>query len=135
MKAVMYACAVLSVLFAAFHVSFWWLFDWPSTLGYMTAEHRMLMQTYNLCMLPVFFFFCYCYWTMREELVSTRLGRGIMVMCSFIYLFRGIAELLFGNIRQGQSLCFCVVGIGVGGVFFAPVVMERLKRVGLSTPD
>ena len=56
MRKLVLACGLLSALFLVFHIAFWWLFDWPARLGYMTAEHRMLMQTFNLCILPIFAF-------------------------------------------------------------------------------
>ncbi len=121
MRKLVLACGFLSALFLVFHIAFWWLLDWPSTLGYMTAEHRMLMQTFNLCILPIFAFTAYACLFLRDEVLSTRIGRAALAMNADLYLLRALAELLFGNLRMGQSQFFFVLALVAGFLFVLPL--------------
>lgn len=125
MKKTIIICGVLSALFTVFHIAFWWLFDWPATLGYMLPEHRMLMQTFNFCMLPLFVFFTYVYFALGDEILSTRLGRAVLLMNACIYYFRSAAELLFGNIQLGHSQFFFLLCLFMGILFTVPALKRR----------
>ncbi len=122
MRKLLFVCGILSALFTVFHIGFWWIFDWPARLSYMTAEHRMLMQTFNFCMLPFFFFSTYAYLVLRDELLATKVGRAAIALNVGIYLFRAAAELLFGEIRTGESQFFFVLTLATGILFGNPLI-------------
>lgn len=121
MRKLLLCCGILSALFTGFHLAFWRLFDWPASLGYMTAEHRMLMQTFNLCILPLFACSTYAYLALRNELLTTKLGRAFMAMNAGLYLLRALAEPLFGDLRRGESLFFLLFSLAVGILFAIPL--------------
>lgn len=127
MKKIIFICGILSVVFALFHIAFWWLFKWPATLEYMYPGHRMLMQTFNFCMLPLFIFFSYVYLALSQEILSTRLGRAVLLMNASIYYFRSLAELIFGDIRLGESQFFFGLCLVMGILFTVPALKNREK--------
>jgi hypothetical protein len=128
MKSLILICGIISALFTIFHIAFWWLFDWPASLLYMTAEHRMLMQTFNFCMIPLFIFFTYVYLVLRDEILTTRLGRAVLLMNAAIYFFRAAAELIFGNIRTSESQFFFILTLIIGVFFMMPAIKGMTKQ-------
>lgn len=122
MKNVIRGLGILSAILAVFHAAFWWLFDWPARLGYMTAEHRMLMQTFNLCMLPLFLFSTYVFLALPEEILDTRMGRAVLAMNASVYYLRAVSELVFGDIATGESQFFLVLGLVLGALFTWPLL-------------
>jgi hypothetical protein len=136
MKKLVIACGVVSVIFAVFHVAFWWVLDWPSSLSYMTADDRMLMQTFNFCMIPLFVFFSYVYLRLPEQMLTTPLGREVLAMNATVYYFRALAELTFGNIHTAESQFFFVLCLAVGAMFTVPVLKrgEAPQEAGSRVP-
>lgn len=121
-------------MFTLLHMAFWWIFDWPASLRYMTAEHRMLMQTFNLCMLPFFVFSTYVFLAMPDEILNTRLGRALLMMNASVYYLRAASELLFGNIATGESQFFLVLTL-IMGIFFTLPMFRNLKIQHVPDPS
>jgi hypothetical protein len=86
----------------------------------------MLMQTFNFCMIPVFVFFTYSLFALRDEILSTRLGRVVLWANAGLYLFRSAAELIFGDIRTSESQFFFVLCLVIGVLFIIPA-LKRIK--------
>jgi hypothetical protein len=128
MKKVVFSYGIISAVFAVFHLGFWWLFDWPASLQYMAMGHRMLMQTFNFCMIPLFFFLTYVYLARRDEILSTGLGRAVLLLNASIYGMRAASELIFGDIRNGQSQFFFILTLLVGLYFLYPVFNRRVSK-------
>jgi hypothetical protein len=126
MKSLILICGIISALLTLFHIAFWWAMDWPASLAYMTAEHRMLMQTFNFCMIPVFIFFTYSLFALRDEILNTCLGRAVLWANAGLYFFRSAAELIFGDIRTSGSQFFLVLCLIIGLIFIVPA-LKRIK--------
>ncbi|RPI77324.1 MAG: hypothetical protein EHM45_09550 [Desulfobacteraceae bacterium] len=127
MKSLIIICGIISALLTLFHIAFWWILDWPAGLAYMTAEHRMLMQTFNFCMIPIFIFFTYSLFALREEILTTRIGRALLWANAGLYLFRSAAELIFGNIRTSESQFFFILCLVIGVLFIVPTLKKKIK--------
>jgi hypothetical protein len=100
-------------------------------LSYMTADHRMLMQTFNFCMIPLWFFFAYVFLFLPREVLSTKQGTAVLVLNAAIFFFRSAAELIFGDIRTGEAKFFLVLCLIVGGFYLVPVAKGKVSRSGL----
>jgi len=120
MKTLIVILGIISALLTLFHIAFWWALDWPASLAYMTTDHRMLMQTFNFCMIPIVAFFAYSLIALRDEILSTHLGRAVLLANVGVYLFRSAAELIFGNIRTSGSQFFFVLYLVIGILFVIP---------------
>jgi hypothetical protein len=128
MKTLVTVYGVLNGIFFVFHAAFWWLFDWPLSLEYMAAEHRMLMQTFNLCMLPLFLFLTYAFLVQRDPILSTSLGRAVLMMEASIFFLRAGSEILFGDLHRGESQFFFVLCIILSVLFVVPLFRRRTGR-------
>lgn len=114
-----------SVLLLLFHMAFWHLFRWPVTLAGLEPLHRMLLQTFNLCMLPVFAFSAYAFLAFPSDVTATRPGRALLAMNGSLYLLRAVAELLYGNLQTGRSQFFLGLGFVLACAFAWPLVSGK----------
>lgn len=121
MRILMVTCGVLCVLFGVFHGLFWPLMGWPGSLAYMEADDRMLMQTFNFCMTPVFFVLAWAYLRQPKAMLESALGRTLGMIPVVIFAFRALAEPLFGDLRQGESWFFLVLCLAMAALFAVPL--------------
>lgn len=121
----LYLCGITSALFGIFHALFWPLLHWPHSLAYMLPEHRMLMQTFGLCMTPIFFVLAWGYFRYPVALVTTALGRCFSMIPISIFLFRAIAELLFGHLKTLESWFFFILSSLSTLLFIIPILQQN----------
>lgn len=109
---------IYALAFAIFHVFFWKIFDWKNDLRSLTPINRGIMQIFNLCLTFLFFFVAYICLFNTKELVSTNIGKTVLVGISIFCLLRAIEQVVFFGIKHKVSALFFVTFL-IGTVIFA----------------
>jgi cytochrome bd-type quinol oxidase subunit 2 len=73
------AGGVACVAVAIYHLMFWRILQWETTLASLSASNRNVMQIFNICLILVFIAFGYLAIFDVDELLATRLGSHLLV--------------------------------------------------------
>lgn len=112
------------LLFAVFHLFFWRVFNWKKDLAYLTNVNRGIMQVLNLCLTFVFFVIAFICISYPGELLTSQLGRVILISISIFWLFRTIYQFLFFSLRKKFSLILTVL-------FVAGFIIYAMAFIGI----
>lgn len=85
----------ITLLFAVFHIFFYWMFDWESSLATLDTVNRGIMLTFSWSCTILLFGMAYQLLFHKNELIATSLGRVVLISYSAFWSFRVIAEFLF----------------------------------------
>jgi hypothetical protein len=111
------AGGVFSAAFAVFHLFFWKLFRWREALAKLTSLNRAVVQVMNLCLTFVFVIFAYLSLAHAAELLSTGLGRTLVVLIAVFWYLRALEQIVFFGLRKPLSIAFLVVFV-IGGLLY-----------------
>lgn len=111
-------CALHSFGFAAFHLGFWRLFGWPGTLAATTTPNRAIVQIANLQLVWVFTAVGLACLLYPDELLATRLGRGLLAGMAAFWAIRLGAQFIW--LRTRHPLVHVLTALfALGVVLFA----------------
>ncbi len=85
----------IALIFAVFHIFFYWMFDWESSLATLDTVNRGIMLTFSWSCTILLFAMAYQLLFHKNELITTPLGRVVLISYSAFWSFRVIAEFLF----------------------------------------
>ena len=109
---------IFNIVFAVFHVLFWRLFDWKHDLASLANINRQAMQILNICLTFTFLIFAYVSLFHTEELLTTGLGRGLVMAIAIFWFLRALEQVYFFGMRKMLSVAFFVVFL-VGTALYA----------------
>jgi hypothetical protein len=98
--ALLMLCAAHCFVLAAFHAAFWKLFGWPQALAGGSIGNRVVPQILNLRLIYVFLGIGALCIAFPQELVSTALGRALMLGMAGFWLGRLIEQFVFLRYRR-----------------------------------
>jgi hypothetical protein len=93
----------ICIVWVIFHLLLWKIFDWKNSLNSLSHQQRSIMYTANIMMIYVLIVFVYLSMFQRTTLISSSLGRGVLVVIAFFFLVRAILQVVFG-FRQKESI-------------------------------
>ena len=120
---------VFAVVFAVFHLFFWKLFHWKTDLAKLTALNRAVMQILNLCLMFVFVIVAYVSLAHTNELLSTRLGRTLLVLIAVCWYFRAALQIVFFGLRTLLSMLLFVTFLAAGTLYALPLLDKNPPAV------
>jgi hypothetical protein len=108
--------------FAIFHLFFWHLLHWKKDLASLTVINRAVMQILNLCLTFVFFVVAYISIFFSNELITTSLGKVILISISIFWLFRLIEQIYFFNIKKRFSIILSILFLIGSVIYLVPFI-------------
>ena len=93
-------CALHSFGFAAFHLAFWRLFDWPRSLRDTTRPNRAIVQIATLQLAWVFVAVGLACLLYPDEMTRTGPGRAILAGMALFWAIRCVAQLVWLRINH-----------------------------------
>ncbi|MDR2188554.1 MAG: hypothetical protein LBE62_10970 [Azonexus sp.] len=110
---------IFNLAFAIFHLLFWRIFGWKNELARLSFINRAIVQVLNLCLTFVFIIFSYLSLARSEELLSTALGRSILVLIAVFWLLRAVYQAVFFKLRHWASWAFFAAFVGGASLYAA----------------
>lgn len=90
--------------FLIFHAMFWKLFKWKKELPKLTHINGSIMQVLNLCLMFCFLIFGYISLFHTSELITSGIGRVLLLFMALFWIVRAIEQLLFFGSKRPFSL-------------------------------
>ena len=98
-----------NVAFLVFHAMFWKLFKWKNQLPKLTPINGAIMQVLNLCLMFCFLLFGYISLFHTSELVTSSMGRVLLLFIALFWLARAIEQLVFFSFRSPVSILMTIL--------------------------
>nr|WP_320147729.1 hypothetical protein [uncultured Anaeromusa sp.] len=113
--ALVLAGGVYHLFFGFFHAAFWKmkLFNWREELPVMSPVNRFVIQGMNIAVITFMFLIAYVSLRHTGELLTTPLGRTILIGTAVFWLVRLIVEFAFKKRGAANSLLVIAFLIGV----------------------
>lgn len=105
-----------------FHALFWRLFDWKNDLENLTPLNKSVMQVMNLALMVFILIFGYVSFFHAEDLLTTSLGRTILIGAVVFGTFRTILQFMYFDLRDSRSKFFLGVMIVGTMLYLVPLV-------------
>lgn len=97
--------------FVLFHLMFWKIFNWKRELRLLNVINRGVMQILNLCLTFVFFIFAYISIIHGHELLTTGIGRSLLVFISIFWFLRAVEQVVYFKLKKGRSIVLFITFI------------------------
>ena len=105
-----------------FHIFFWKLFRWKKDLGKLTETNKAIMQVLNLCLMLCFLIFAYISIFQSEELLTTSLGKSLLIGMFLFAFFRVIEQFIFFDLKNIRSKIFLLAALLGAGLYLIPLI-------------
>ena len=109
-----------NLAFAVFHILFWKIFRWKRNLRRLLPMDRAIMQVLNIRLIYIFFVFAYISIFHQEGLISTQLGKVIIIVISLFWFMRAIEQVIFFSLKRKVSIIFFIVFLIGCIIYFIP---------------
>lgn len=116
------AGGIYNLGFAVSHPFFWRIFDWGRDLASLTAVNRSVMQILNLCLTFLLFFMAYVSLFMREPMLSTDLGRALLIAIAMFWFLRMLEQIFLFEVRNRLSAVFAMIFLVGSVLYIVPVI-------------
>jgi len=84
-----------SLFFAVFHALFWNKLNWKNQLKKMDPVNNAVMQILNLRIIFIFLFHSLLCFFFSNELITTPLGKAILIGSSLFWVGRAIEQFIY----------------------------------------
>ncbi len=122
MKTLILIGGFIWLAFFVFHVFFWKLFDWKQDLEYVTKTNKAIMQVLNLCLMLCFLIFAYVSIFQTEELLTTSLGKSLLIGMILFGIFRAIEQIIFFDLKNNRSKAVLLAALLGTTIYLIPFV-------------
>ena len=121
-EALIVAGGVLTAAFVVFHLFFWKLFRWKTDPATLTSLNRAIVQILNLCLTFAFVVFAYISLVHPVELLTTDLGRSLLLLIAVFWYLRAAEQVLFFGLRRPISVMFFALFVVGGSLYAVPLL-------------
>jgi hypothetical protein len=126
MKTLIIIGGFLWLAFFVFHMFFWKLFDWKHDLEKLNDTNKAVMQVLNLCLMLCFLIFAYVSIFQADELLTSNLGKALLIGMILFGLFRAIEQIIFFDLKHIRSKIVLLVAL-LGTTIYAIPLYFSLK--------
>lgn len=120
MKSLIFIGGFFHLAFFVFHLFFWRLFDWRRDLSRLKPVNRGIMQVLNLRLMWIFLVFAYVSFFHADALLTTDLGRAILISIALAWAARAVEQVVFFKLKSSISAAFFLVFLFGACLYFSP---------------
>ena len=114
---------VLWMICFVFHVFFWRLFDWKHGLESIAKVNNGIIQVLNLCLMLCFLIFAYISLVQTDELLTSSLGKSLIVGMALFGIFRVVEQFMFFDLQLFRSKIVLFGALLIGIVYTIPLFL------------
>lgn len=112
---------VIYILLAVFNLSISLYLQKNAEFSQLNPAYSKIAQLLNIGIIVFFFSLGFIILRHRKEMLTSALGKSILLMSAVFFLIRGAAEFLFDNIAYGLigTMAICTI------IFLLPVFLKE----------
>ena len=110
-ETVLFIGGIYNLAFVIFHLLFYKIFNWKKDLARITFINSAIMQVLNYSLTFIFLIFAYLSFFYSKEILTTHLGRVLLLSISLFWFFRAIEQIYFFGLKNKTSIAFFIVFI------------------------
>jgi len=114
---ILFVGGIFNLGFAVFHLMFWKIFHWKDDLASLTHINRSIMQILNLRLTFVFLVMAYLSFFHKAEMISTNIGKALLISFSLFWFFRTLEQVVFFGVKSRISFALTLMFF-VGGILY-----------------
>lgn len=122
MELLIKAGGIYNIILVVFHLLFWRIFNWRDDLKTLSFLNRAIMQVVNLSLTIVFVAFAYISFVHTSDLLTTSLGRTLLIFMMLFWFARAIMQVVFFRLRHWGAVAFLVYFLAGGVMYGVPVM-------------
>lgn len=126
-KAFLIAGGILNALFAIFHLALPLLARWQDSLSTLSTDNQAIMYTLNLAVALTLLVFAYVSVFHQRDLLTTNLGKAVIVSIGLFWFVRAVAEILYFRIGVDGSWVGLLIFGATGAVYLIPLLRTRTQ--------
>lgn len=111
---------IINLLFVAFHLSFWKLFNWGQTLASLSPDDRAIMQVLNIHTAYALAIFALVSLVFSSELGTTKLGRVISLSIAGFWILHAVNQAVFWGLSLAGSWIALIVCLAIATLYLIP---------------
>lgn len=119
------AAGWICVLFVAFHLAFYSLFNWENSLSCLTQSDRAILLTYHAISILILAFMAFVPIFQAKDLLQSKLKYTVLSMFSIFYLIRIIAEFAYFGVSPATPVILIMCAVPMI-LFAAPIFMKKI---------
>jgi len=112
---------IINVMMVLFHLSFWKIFNWSESLKCLNFMDRGIIQVLNVHVAFAVLVFAVVSIFYYKELISTKLGKIMLISISVYYFLRAANQLIFFDITELSSIIIFIGCIIIGAIYLVPL--------------
>lgn len=116
---VLYLCGIFNLLLVIFHVLFWKIFNWKTTLKKGTKANAIVTQIMNVQLVYWFLFMTIIYLFYTKELLQSKIGAIFLFGYAGFWVVRFFQQFIFLK-QKGKFV------IGLTILFFVGAVLHLI---------
>ena len=109
-----------NIILIVFHLLFWRIFNWKEDLRSLTFLNKATLQVVNLSLTFVFVIFAYLSFAHSDELLTSPLGKSLLIFMSVFWFFRSLLQPLFFRLKHWGSVAFMIFFFAGGLLYGIP---------------
>lgn len=113
--------AIMLFLLAAFHITFWSLFDWKNDLIKLSQDNQGIVQMMNVCTICYLFSMSGILFICCTDITKSRVGKLLLLSLSLFFAVRLVLEFIFPD--GSLSLAFILLLLVV--IFTIPALPQN----------
>ncbi len=118
MEILIKAGGIYTIGLIMFHILFWRLFDWNNDLQSLSFINRATMQVLNISLMFAFIIFAYVSLVHTGDLLTSSLGRSLLLLMALFWLARTIQQIIFYKLHHRASWAFLLLFLA-GAILYA----------------
>ncbi len=122
MKTLIIIGGFLWLAFFVFHIFFWKLFKWKDDLENITKTNKAIMQVLNLCLMLCFLIFAYISIFNTDELLTTGLGKTLLLGMVLFAVFRAVQQVTFFDLNNNRSKAVLLIALSGAVIYLIPAI-------------
>ena len=111
---------IINLLFVAFHLSFWKLFNWEQSLASLSPDDRAVMQVLNIHTAYALAMFALVSLVFSNELSATKLGRIVSLSIAGFWILRAVNQAVFWGLSLAGSWIALIVCLAIAALYLIP---------------
>jgi hypothetical protein len=126
METLIKAGGIYNIGLILFHALFWRLFHWDRELRQISVLNRAIVQVMNISLMLAFALFSYISLAHTAELLTSSLGRSILILMALFWLARATQQIVFFELRHPASWVFLLLFLA-GALLYAIPAFDTIK--------